>query len=106
MDSLIDTLNQFASAHPWYFAMAAGFGGFFVKSFIFTKNNARRIIRWWFDKQRTQLRRLGKTETEIAEIMEEEADLLLSAAQEAKDEAAAAKTTQVTVTVTDTPKAP
>ncbi len=83
----MDLINQFAQAHPWYFAIASAAGGFFAKSFIFTKENARKLIKKWFDWQRAKLRKMGKSPAEIKAVMEDEADFLLSAATEAKLEA-------------------
>lgn len=90
MDFVVDLVNSFATQHPYYFAAAWGVSGFFARAFIFTKENARKIIRGWFDRQRKVLKKLGKNDAEIKAIMQEEADFLLSAATEAKSEADAA----------------
>jgi hypothetical protein len=88
MDSALAAVNAFAAAHPFYFAAATGLGGFFARSFIFTKENARRLIKLWFDKQRAALKKAGSSDAEIQSVMKDEADFLLSAAQEAQAEAA------------------
>jgi hypothetical protein len=90
MDQIIAAVNTFASAHPYYFAVASGLGGFAAKSWLFTQGNARRLVKGYFAWQRAQLKKLGKTDAEIQEIMKGEAALLTAAAQEAQEEAAGA----------------
>lgn len=94
MDSVTALINQFATAHPYYFAAIASVGGFFAKSFIFTKENARWVIKKWFDKQRAALKKAGRSDAEIQSVMKEEADFIMSAAQEAEDEATASPAPQ------------
>lgn len=87
MDQLAAGINAFAQAHPFYFAAATGIGGFFAKAFIFTKENARKLVRAWFNYQRRALKKAGRSDAEIKAIMEDEADFIMSAATEAKAEA-------------------
>jgi hypothetical protein len=84
---MFDQINAFAAAHPWYVAAATTLGGFFLREFVFTNENARAIIKWWFARQRAALKKLGRSDAEVNAAMKCEADFLLSAAQEAETEA-------------------
>ena len=86
----MDLINQFATAHPFYFAALSSVGGFFAKSFIFTQENARWIVKKGFDRQRVALKKAGRSDAQIQSIMKDEADFIMSAAQEAETEATAA----------------
>lgn len=83
----MELLNQFATLHPWYFALLAGVGGFLAKTFVFTSDNAKALVRWYFNWQRAKLKKAGRSPEEIKALMEGEADFLLDVAKEAKTEA-------------------
>ena len=87
MDQALAAIQAFAAAHPLYYAMATGAGGFLLREFLFTKDNARALIKFWFARQRAALKKAGRTDAEIQSLMEAEADLILAAATEAKTEA-------------------
>ena len=87
MDQVLAAIQTFASAHPLYYGVATGVGGFLLREFLFTKDNARALIKFWFARQRAALKKAGRSDAEIKAIMEDEADLILAAATEAKAEA-------------------
>lgn len=87
----MDSINQFASAHPFWFGSATALGGFVARHSLFTRAAARKLIKAYFGWQRRQLKKGGRTDAEIDALMQDEADGLLALAQEAQDEAKAEK---------------
>lgn len=87
LDQALAAAQQFASAHPIYYAVLAAAGGFYVRHFVVTKENAKRLVKAWFDRQRAALKKAGRSDEEIKSVMQSEAEFLASAAAEATAEA-------------------
>lgn len=83
----LDLLTQAAAQYPLTYGGAAAAIGFAARQFLFTKEAARKLVKFYFDRQRAALRRRGVSEEKIKALMEEEASLLTNIAQEAKAQA-------------------
>ncbi len=55
MDQLAGLWSSFAAAHPFYAGVGAMVLGFALRSLLFTKENARAAVKWYFDRQRKAL---------------------------------------------------
>lgn len=87
---MLDAINQYATAHPYIFAIACSTVSFFAKAFLFTADNAKKIVRVYFVRQRAAMKKMGASDKAIAATMKEEADFITAAAQEAETEASQA----------------
>jgi hypothetical protein len=83
----IDWINQYATAHPFIFAAACSGLSFFAKAFLFTADNAKKLVRISFARERAAMKKMGASDESIRTAMKEQADFITAAAQEAETEA-------------------
>jgi len=86
MDSMVAAFQVWVQAHPFLWTGIIFMGTLTLKRWVLNPAAARAGIRRYFAWQIRELRLLGLSEAQIDSIMESEAETLMAAAQEAKDE--------------------